>query len=53
MKANLLRSIEDWRDGWPIDGAPLAEALERFAGAIDIATCEFENIPAESVSWVS
>jgi 5-(carboxyamino)imidazole ribonucleotide synthase len=29
------------------------EALERFAGAIDIATCEFENIPAESVSWVS
>jgi 5-(carboxyamino)imidazole ribonucleotide synthase len=22
-------------------------------GAIDIATCEFENIPAESVSWVS
>ncbi len=29
------------------------EALERFAGAIDIATCEFENIPAESVGWVS
>jgi 5-(carboxyamino)imidazole ribonucleotide synthase len=29
------------------------EALRRFAGAIDIATCEFENIPAESVSWVS
>src|SRR6202040_615166 len=29
------------------------QALERFAGAIDIATCEFEKIPAESVSWVS
>jgi 5-(carboxyamino)imidazole ribonucleotide synthase len=29
------------------------EALERFAGAVDIATIEFENIPAESVRWVS
>ncbi len=29
------------------------EALERFAGAIDVATFEFENIPAESVRWVS
>jgi 5-(carboxyamino)imidazole ribonucleotide synthase len=28
-------------------------ALERFAGAIEIATFEFENIPAESVRWVS
>src|SRR6516225_1117758 len=28
-------------------------ALERFAGAVDIATIEFENIPAESVRWVS
>jgi hypothetical protein len=31
IKANLLRSIDDWSDGWPIDGAPLAETLERFA----------------------
>jgi 5-(carboxyamino)imidazole ribonucleotide synthase len=29
------------------------DALERFAGAIDIATCEFENIPAESVRQVA
>jgi 5-(carboxyamino)imidazole ribonucleotide synthase len=29
------------------------EALERFAGAVDIATIEFENIPAESVRWIS
>jgi 5-(carboxyamino)imidazole ribonucleotide synthase len=29
------------------------DALERFAGAIDIATCEFENIPAASVRWVA
>jgi 5-(carboxyamino)imidazole ribonucleotide synthase len=29
------------------------EALERFAGTIDIATIEFENIPAESVRWIS
>jgi 5-(carboxyamino)imidazole ribonucleotide synthase len=29
------------------------EALERFAGAVDIATIEFENIPAEAVRWVS
>ena len=29
------------------------QALERFAGAVDIATCEFENIPAESVRCVS
>jgi 5-(carboxyamino)imidazole ribonucleotide synthase len=28
-------------------------ALKRFAANIDIATCEFENIPAESVRWVS
>src|SRR5262249_43916325 len=28
------------------------EALERFAAAIDIATCEFENIPAQSVRRV-
>lgn len=28
-------------------------ALERFAGAVDLATIEFENIPAESVRWVS
>jgi 5-(carboxyamino)imidazole ribonucleotide synthase len=27
-------------------------ALERFAAAVDIATFEFENIPAESVRWV-
>src|SRR5437867_3992579 len=29
------------------------EALERFAAAVDIATFEFENIPAEAVRWVS
>jgi 5-(carboxyamino)imidazole ribonucleotide synthase len=29
------------------------ESLERFAGAVDIATIEFENIPAESVRWVA
>ncbi len=29
------------------------EALERFASAVDIATIEFENIPAASVRWVS
>ena len=29
------------------------EALERFAGAVDIATFEFENIPAEAVRWVA
>jgi 5-(carboxyamino)imidazole ribonucleotide synthase len=29
------------------------QALERFARAVDIATCEFENIPAESVRYVS
>jgi 5-(carboxyamino)imidazole ribonucleotide synthase len=29
------------------------EALERFTATIDIATCEFENIPAESVRWVA
>src|SRR5689334_744347 len=28
-------------------------ALEGFAAAIDIATVEFENIPAESVRWVA
>jgi 5-(carboxyamino)imidazole ribonucleotide synthase len=29
------------------------EALERFAAGVDIATFEFENIPAESVRFVS
>jgi 5-(carboxyamino)imidazole ribonucleotide synthase len=29
------------------------EALERFAGAVEIATFEFENIPVESVRWVA
>jgi 5-(carboxyamino)imidazole ribonucleotide synthase len=29
------------------------EALERFAGAIDVATFEFENIPARAVRWVA
>jgi 5-(carboxyamino)imidazole ribonucleotide synthase len=29
------------------------EALDRFAAAVDIATCEFENIPADSVRRVS
>jgi 5-(carboxyamino)imidazole ribonucleotide synthase len=29
------------------------EALERFASAVDIATFEFENIPAEAVQWVA
>jgi len=29
------------------------DALERFAAVVDIATCEFENIPAESVRQVS
>jgi len=29
------------------------EALERFAGAVDIATFEFENIPAEAVRRVA
>src|SRR6266404_3644024 len=28
-------------------------ALESFAAAVDIATFEFENIPAEAVRWVS
>jgi 5-(carboxyamino)imidazole ribonucleotide synthase len=28
-------------------------ALESFAAAVDIATFEFENIPADSVRWVS
>ncbi len=28
-------------------------ALERFAGAVDIVTFEFENIPAEAVRWVA
>ena len=28
-------------------------ALERFAAAVDIATFEFENIPAEAVHWVA
>jgi 5-(carboxyamino)imidazole ribonucleotide synthase len=28
-------------------------ALERFASAVDIATFEFENIPAEAVRWVA
>jgi 5-(carboxyamino)imidazole ribonucleotide synthase len=40
------------------DAATIAEfsnrqALERFASAVDIATFEFENIPAEAVRWVS
>lgn len=29
------------------------QALERFAGVIEVATCEFENIPAESVHRVA
>ena len=29
------------------------EALERFAAAVDIATCEFENIPIDSVRRIS
>jgi len=29
------------------------DALERFAEGIDIATCEFENVPAESVRQVA
>jgi 5-(carboxyamino)imidazole ribonucleotide synthase len=29
------------------------DALDRFAGVIDIATCEFENVPAESVRQVA
>ncbi|MBO0736297.1 MAG: 5-(carboxyamino)imidazole ribonucleotide synthase [Alphaproteobacteria bacterium] len=29
------------------------EALERFAGAVDVATCEFENIPAASVRRIA
>ena len=29
------------------------EALERFAGVIEIATCEFENVPAASVRHVA
>jgi len=29
------------------------EALERFAATVDVATFEFENIPAEAVHWVS
>ena len=28
-------------------------ALERFAAAVDIATFEFENIPAQAVRWVA
>jgi 5-(carboxyamino)imidazole ribonucleotide synthase len=28
-------------------------ALERFADAVDIATIEFENVPAEAVRWVA
>jgi 5-(carboxyamino)imidazole ribonucleotide synthase len=30
-----------------------SDALERFAAVVDIATCEFENIPAQSVRRVS
>jgi 5-(carboxyamino)imidazole ribonucleotide synthase len=28
-------------------------ALDRFAGAVDVVTFEFENIPAEAVRWVA
>jgi len=36
-----VAEFEDW------------EALERFGRAVDIATCEFENIPAEAVRRVA
>jgi 5-(carboxyamino)imidazole ribonucleotide synthase len=29
------------------------DALDRFAASVDIATCEFENVPAESVRRIS
>ena len=29
------------------------QALQQFAGAVDVATVEFENIPAEAVRWVA
>ncbi|HKS89914.1 MAG TPA: 5-(carboxyamino)imidazole ribonucleotide synthase, partial [Stellaceae bacterium] len=28
-------------------------AIERFAAAIDVATCEFENVPAETMRFVA
>ena len=37
-------TIADFSDG---------AALERFADVIDVATCEFENVPARSVRLVS
>src|SRR5438270_9493811 len=39
-----LATVAEFSDG---------EALERFAGAVDIATFEFENIPAEAVRRVA
>jgi 5-(carboxyamino)imidazole ribonucleotide synthase len=37
-------TVAEFADRW---------ALERFAGAVDIITFEFENIPAEAVRWVA
>lgn len=36
--------VGDYRDG---------EALARFAAGIDVATFDFENVPAESAQWLS
>ena len=36
--------VGDYRDG---------EALARFASGIDVATFDFENVPAESAQWLS
>jgi len=40
--APLIRA--DWRD---------FEALEKFAGQIDVATFDFENVPAETAQWLT
>ncbi|MFO1507359.1 MAG: 5-(carboxyamino)imidazole ribonucleotide synthase [Lysobacterales bacterium] len=40
--ASLLRA--DWRD---------VAALEKFAQAIDVATFDFENVPAETARWLA
>jgi 5-(carboxyamino)imidazole ribonucleotide synthase len=36
--------VADWRD---------FEALERFAARIDVATFDFENVPADSARWLA
>jgi 5-(carboxyamino)imidazole ribonucleotide synthase len=40
--APLIRA--DWRD---------FDALEKFAGQVDVATFDFENVPAETAQWLT